>query len=112
VVQGTLPNTGARQRLITPGVRRFGSVVSGDVHICAWVIRGEARDHVQCDAPRFCGILSQWNIEVQPTRTAKSSIRSGDIRERWPTPRSTRKRAESLPVPAATAPEAAPALSS
>jgi hypothetical protein len=37
----------------------------GDAHVCACVIRGEARDHVQCDAPRFCGIASEWNIERQ-----------------------------------------------
>jgi hypothetical protein len=45
--------------------RRLGSVVSGDAHVCACVIRGEARDHVQCDSPRFCGIPSKWNIERQ-----------------------------------------------
>jgi hypothetical protein len=62
----TFPNTGPRQRLITPtAARRLGSVVSGDAHVCACVIRGEARDHVQCDAPRFCGIPSKWNIERQ-----------------------------------------------
>jgi hypothetical protein len=49
-----------------PAARRLGSVVSGDAHLCACVIRGEARDHVQCDAPRFCGIPSKWNIERQP----------------------------------------------
>ena len=62
----TFPNTGPCQRLITPpAARRLGSVVSGDAHVCACVIRGEARDHVQCDAPRFCGIPSKWNIERQ-----------------------------------------------
>jgi hypothetical protein len=62
----TFPNTGPRQRLITPtAARRLGSVVSGDAHVCACVIRGEARDHLQCDAPRFCGIPSKWNIERQ-----------------------------------------------
>jgi len=45
---------------------RLGSVVSGDAHFCACVLRGEARDHVQCDAPRFCGIPSKWNIERHP----------------------------------------------
>ena len=59
-------DAGARQRLITPpAARRLGSVVSGDAHVCACVIRGEAGDHVQCDAPRFCGIPSKWNIERQ-----------------------------------------------
>ena len=62
----TFPNTGPRQRLITPpAARRLGSVVSGDAHVCACVIRGEARDHVQCDAPCFCGIPSKRNIERQ-----------------------------------------------
>jgi hypothetical protein len=56
----------ARQRLITPpAARRLGSVESGDAHVCACVIRGEPRDHVQCDAPRLCGIPSKWNIEHQ-----------------------------------------------
>jgi hypothetical protein len=49
----------------TGGARRLGSVVSGDAHVCACVLRREARDHVQCDAPRFCGIPSKWNIEPQ-----------------------------------------------
>ena len=25
----------------------------------------KARDHVQCDAPRFCGVPSKWDIERQ-----------------------------------------------
>ncbi|MEN3312796.1 MAG: hypothetical protein V7645_2125 [Actinomycetota bacterium] len=59
-------NTRPRQRLITPpAARRLGSVVSGDAHVCACVLRGEPRDHVQCDAPRFCGIPSKGNIERQ-----------------------------------------------
>jgi hypothetical protein len=71
----TFPNARPRQRLITPpAARRLESVVSGDAHVCAWVIRGEARDHVQCDAPRFCGIPSKWNIERQPTRTAREEL--------------------------------------
>lgn len=47
-----------------------GSVVSGDAHVCACVLRREARDYAQCDAPRFCGIPSKWNVERQPTRAA------------------------------------------
>ena len=47
------------------GARRLRSVVSGDAHVCACVIRGEARDYVQRNAPRFCGIPSKWNIERQ-----------------------------------------------
>src|SRR5215831_7665426 len=42
---------------------RLRSVVSGDAHVCACVVRGEPRDHVQGDAPRFFGIPSKWNIE-------------------------------------------------
>ena len=49
----------------TGGARRLGSVVSGDAHVRACVLRREARDYVQCDAPRFCGIPSKWNIERQ-----------------------------------------------
>jgi hypothetical protein len=52
-------------QLSPPAARRLGSVESGDAHVCACVIRGEPRDHVQCDAPRFCGIPSKWNIEHQ-----------------------------------------------
>ena len=67
-------NAGPRQRLITPpGARRLGSVVSGNAHLCACVIRGEARDHVRCDAPRFCGIPSKWNIERQLIITEKDA---------------------------------------
>src|SRR5205085_1491627 len=40
-------------------------VESGHAHVCACVLRGEPRDHVQCDAPRFCGIPSNRNIERQ-----------------------------------------------
>jgi hypothetical protein len=70
---GTFRNAGARQRLVTPtgGARRLGSVVSGDAHVCAFVLRREARDYFQCDASRFCGIPSKWNIERQPTRAAR-----------------------------------------
>jgi hypothetical protein len=57
----------------TGGARRLGSVVSGDAHLCACVLRREARDYVQCDAPRFCGIPSKWNIERQPMRPARKN---------------------------------------
>jgi hypothetical protein len=48
-----------------PAALRLGSVESGDAHVCACVLRGEPRDHIQRDAPRFCGIPSKWNIERQ-----------------------------------------------
>jgi hypothetical protein len=77
----------------TGGARRLGSVVSGDAHVCACVLRREARDHVQCDAPRFCGIPSKWNIErqliVSEEDAALASIGSRECDEslhfaRWP----------------------------
>ena len=64
--QASFLNAGTHQLLITPpAASGLGSVVSGDAHVCACVVRGEARDHVQCDAPRFGGIPSKWNIERQ-----------------------------------------------
>ena len=50
------------------------SVVSGDAHVRACVLRREARDYVQCDAPRFCGIPSKWNIERQPMARERRRI--------------------------------------
>ena len=58
----------------TGGARRLGSVVSGDAHVRACVLRREARDYVQCDAPRFCGIPSKWNIERQPMARERRRI--------------------------------------
>ena len=68
----TFTDAGARQRLVTPC--RLGSVVSGDAHVRACVLRREARDYVQCDAPRFCGIPSKWNIERQPMARERRRI--------------------------------------
>jgi hypothetical protein len=53
--------------------RRLGSVVSDDAHVCACVPRREARNHVQCHTPRFCGIPSKGNIERQAMRSARKN---------------------------------------